>query len=205
MMKMKCLLVIAVLLVLLGIVTAGTASAAPIQWASNGHWYEFIEYGSALSWTEALADAVSKGGYLATLTTAPEDSWVYTNVVVPARAWHTGEYGPWLGGYQLPGSPEPAGGWTWVNGDGAFSYANWNGGEPNNSGSGENVMHMFMPVSTGGWNDVPDNEQYSFNSYVLEKNPAGPGPDPVVPEPMSLLLGIMGLSSVAGFRKLRRK
>jgi len=184
-----------VVLALLGVLASGMVCAAPTQWTVNGHWYEFIEYGSRLTWTQAYNDAISKGGYLATLVTQAEDAWVYKNIVAPARVWSQGEYGPWLGGFQVSGSTEPGGGWTWVNGDGAFSYTNWNSGEPNNSGT-ENTLHMFKPVNSGMWNDVPDNTQYGFNSYVLEKN--------AVPEPFSIMLGVMGLGSIAGFRRLRR-
>ena len=43
-----------------------------------------------------------------------------------------GGFRHWLGGYQPEGSTEPAGGWTWVNGDIAFGYTNWANNRPNN-------------------------------------------------------------------------
>ena len=45
-------------------------------------------------------------------------------------------------------------------------------------------------------------KSYGMEGFML-KEVVGAGP--VVPEPMSLMLGIMGLGSVAGFKRLRRK
>ena len=50
-------------------------------------------------------------------------------------------YGPWIGGLQTPGSPEPGSNsdWEWVNGEGTFAangYSNWRSGEPNDFGAG---------------------------------------------------------------------
>ena len=63
------------------------ASGVPIQWPAaaggNDHYYEFIDNGSSISWTAAKAAAENRGGYLATLTSALEDNWVRTTLVIP--------------------------------------------------------------------------------------------------------------------------
>jgi hypothetical protein len=38
---------------------AHSAGAAPIQWAGNGHWYEFVSIPN-VSWTNARASALSR-------------------------------------------------------------------------------------------------------------------------------------------------
>ena len=50
--------------------------------------------------------------------------------------------GPWLGGIQPANSPEPGGNYQWSDGS-AFSYTNWSGGEPNNSATTENRIHLY--------------------------------------------------------------
>ena len=67
-----------------------------------------------------------RGGYLATITSAQENTFVH-NLITANEYWinvGVDSRGPWLGGYQPAGSLEPAGGWTWVTGE-AFVYQNW--------------------------------------------------------------------------------
>ena len=109
-----------------------------------------------MSWTQAKAAAESMShqgvpGHLATLTDQAENDWVWNNALPAA--------GPpqryWLGGFQDMGSPsyvEPGGGWTWVTGE-AFTYTNWNPGEPNDFGGLEHFL-AFDNVPT--WNDADD-------------------------------------------------
>ncbi|MEP7274673.1 MAG: C-type lectin domain-containing protein, partial [Acidobacteriota bacterium] len=66
-------------------------------------------------WDEAQAAAVARGGYLATILSDAENTFVFNLVNDPAYWRDDLPFGPWIGGYQPPGSPEPAGGWTWVN------------------------------------------------------------------------------------------
>jgi len=63
------------------------------------------------------------------------------------------------------------------------------------------------------WDEFADGAYLGFDLYAAPDADkpvsfdisATPEPTAAVPEPMSVLLGIMGLSSIAGFRKLRRK
>ena len=77
--------------------------------------------------------------------------------------------GPWLGGFQPPGSAEPSTGWSWVTGE-AFSFTAWDAGEPNNF-NGAEEDHLQFYDCTGGavrsahWNDRPGR---LIASYVTE-------------------------------------
>ena len=126
---------------------ACVAGDYPMQWpvadGGNGHWYQIRETG-LISWSQSRAAAQQLGGYLATLTTASESTFV-------ARLKFTNR-GVNLGGYQDRSSPdfsEPSGGWRWVTGE-PWSYTNWLAGEPNNAGTGEDFL-MF--AQTNFWGD----------------------------------------------------
>ncbi len=76
----------------------------------------------------------------------------------------------WLGGFQdhqAPGYSEPFGGWTWVTGE-AFSYTNWNGGEPNDYDD-EDYLEFVAATSADGnmWNDAWDDNDDN-RGYVVE-------------------------------------
>ena len=109
-----------------------------IQWTgagSNGHFYKLYNT-SLVTWTNAKNAAVSVGGYLATVTSAGENSFLYSN----SMAVNT----PWIGGTD----EVTEGVWAWVSGE-TWSYSNWGSGEPNNSGNED-----YVTMRTDGfWND----------------------------------------------------
>jgi hypothetical protein len=143
------------------------------------HYYETIYLPSGnLNWYQAAYLAQKAGGYLACLNTEEENDFVFSLVNDDKYFWHfeeNGEHygisiGPFLGGYQIDGSIEPAGGWTWLSGE-SFDYTNWavnlddgiidldprDNSQPNDSGDGQPVMgfgEMNLPVST--WGDYMD-------------------------------------------------
>ena len=140
---------------------------AALPFSGNGHYYEYIS-GTTLTWTQAEAEAAGKTyfglqGYLVTVTSDSEQSFVSSKL--------NGATG-WLGASDA-GSE---GVWKWVTGPEAgtqFSnganpvnnqYTNWNGGEPNNTGSGEDYGQFVQ--TTGMWNDLPDNG--GIGGYVVE-------------------------------------
>ena len=86
-----------------------------------------------LTWPEAKAAAEAAGGHLATITSQKE--WDIVRVI-------PGAFNVWLGGYQAPGSKEPAGGWAWVTGEPMTATA-WMAGEPNDVGGGEHYMELI--------------------------------------------------------------
>jgi hypothetical protein len=140
----------------------------------NGHCYLLVA-AADISWTDAKAAAEDLGGYLATVTSADENAFVYALIEDDGAAWNTvGQYemGPWLGGYQGEGAEEPAGGWTWVT-DEPFAYDAWRpesgvDPQPNNSGGNENYLHfMGYEGREALWNDSADDAEYA-QAYVLE-------------------------------------
>jgi lectin-like protein len=161
------------------------AWAGPVQWNSgpnnNGHWYEVIVAPGGITWDKAMADAQARGGYLATILSAEENAFAFSLVDSPAywiaEAGGPANVGPWLGGSQPPGSPEPAGGWTWVHGDGPFVYTNWHGGEPSNGegsphGQTESRLEFFeYGGRSSAWNDAPESSSCGIVcpiAYVVE-------------------------------------
>ncbi|MEE9208800.1 MAG: lectin-like protein [Gemmatimonadota bacterium] len=128
----------------------------PLVWAGNGHAYDAIDAPFGITWVDARDAAAAAAldgcfGHLATLTSAEENEFVAANLT---QALPNGQRGFWIGGWQPSGSPEPAGGWTWVTGE-PFVFTNWNApAEPNNFGAGgEDAIHLW-DNGAGAWNDL---------------------------------------------------
>lgn len=178
-----------IILLVLSSIFATTLQAVPVQWTvaegGNGHFYEAISVPEKISWANAKVAAELSDGYLATITSAAENDFVF-NLIDDPIFWSL-EAGPWLGGYQPSGSPEPDGNWQWVTGE-PFDYTHWRSGEPSNSPPGENVLHfgeypLYSNLRSSYWNDVPDQDPWRRPSYIIE-----------TPEPATLLLlGLGGL------------
>lgn len=148
--------------------------------AGETHYYEAVYVKSGnLNWYEAAYLADDAGGYLASIGSEAENSFVFNLVSDPKYFWSfpdNGEHygisiGPFLGGYQPEGSIEPAGGWCWLSGE-TWDYTNWAknlddgvidkdprpSDQPNNSGEGQPIMgfgEMNVPVPT--WGDYMEN------------------------------------------------
>ena len=186
-----------------------TTTAAPIQWTAasggNDHWYEVFTVQSpatSINWQAAKLDAISKNGYLATLTSAAENQWVYStfNIGTDVSLWWldpaNNYQGPWIGGYQPnPGVGEPAGGWAWVTGE-TWSWAGWDPGEPNDFAGVEHYAQFFYDTLDGHepvWNDAPNNA--GVVAWVVEYD---------VPEPVTLSLLAVGGLGLLRNRRTRR-
>lgn len=149
----------------------------PIYNPANGHYYAYVTANApGVLWDVAHVEAptiqyLGVAGHMATVTTAAENQFLIDNLKKAVIDMY------WLGGYQLPGSPEPDGGWVWVTGE-VFSYHNWepSNPEPNNgSGRGEEVLAMwrvnwddpYVPGQViGWWNDEPN--WYAGKGYIIE-------------------------------------
>jgi len=130
----------------------------------NGHFYKIEERGP-ISWVDARDTAALSGFELASIASAAENAFVY-DLATQAGAINAIGRGPWLGGFQPAGSPEPGGGWQWQDGT-AFDYTDWFAGEPNNS-FGEDALHYFS--ATGDlptWNDLGRFDT-GLTHYVVE-------------------------------------
>ena len=90
----------------------------------NGHSY-YRSTGTA-NWTTAKSNCVAMGGYLVTVTTSGENSFLF-------NLWPSG----WIG----LTDEVTEGTWKWVTGE-TFSYTNWNSGEPNNSGNEDYIQFV---------------------------------------------------------------
>jgi hypothetical protein len=108
----------------------------------NGHSY-YRSTGS-MTWTAARQACLNMGGHLVTVTTAAENTFIF-------NLWPNG----WIG----LTDEAVEGQWRWVTGE-TFSWANWNGGEPNNSNNEDYIQF----VGGGKWNDLPNTSL----PYVLE-------------------------------------
>ncbi len=153
------------------------------------HYYEVVYLPSGnLNWFQAAYLAQEAGGYLACPTSEEENTFIFNLIkdrkffwfFPPFQAQEGGRgmnhgeigMGPWLGGYQPKGSPEPDGGWIWMSGE-EMVYKNWaknlddgfidrdprNNTQPNDSGNmgGQRIMgfgELNEPVPT--WGDYMD-------------------------------------------------
>ena len=80
-----------------------------IEWTGNGHYYELMSgEHNMFSWDEAREKANERGGYLVTITSQEEQTWIIDNFSV-------GRESIWVGGYQDFGGPEEI--WKWVTGE----------------------------------------------------------------------------------------
>jgi hypothetical protein len=205
------------LAVITSLISTATVAVADItnqaQWTiasgGNGHTYRVVAKPGLISWNTANSEASLAGGYLATITSPAENAFVFS-LIDNAAFWtqSANDHGPWIGGFQAPGSSEPAGGWTWVTQPGEtspepFSYSNWEAGEPNNLtdtvlGTAYNQDRISFFNSGSGraatWSDEYNLTGSPLNqwtiSYIIEFNS--------VPEPSAAMIwcffGIAGMT-----------
>ena len=151
---------------ILNLIAADPALADLVQWKTNGHYYEVVVAPEGITWTEARLAAQARGGYLATLTSRPENLFVWSLISGKPNFWtsssHAGKtdaVGAWIGLFQVRHQiQEPGGGWGWVSGE-PFIYSNWAPGKPNNLEEIEDYGQYFIVHGSNDqatWNDLPN-------------------------------------------------
>jgi len=154
------------------------------QWSrgggGNGHYYVAVYVPEGISWNDAQKYALIHGGYLATITSAEENDFVFKLINDP-KFWQTisGNHnvGPWIGGYKTPN-----GRWHWVNNEGEIKYTNWLPTQPDNHYGGQTRIHFLAPTAPSRlpkWDDLDEGDllpglvvEYDSNPAKLPLNPA---------------------------------
>ena len=144
------------------------------------------------------------GTWITVLTTATPvgPSWTWDYALTPTNANNIRGLTITLGTAAIGGvtgivSPT---GWTSVLNavDGTVSWTTPAGGGSTLDSSASETFHYAFSHPWGPSSMITASAQDTYGY-------SGPVVGPAVPEPMSIMLGIMGLGSIAGFRKLRRK
>src|SRR5437868_5239202 len=77
---------------LLMCLAAAAVHAQPSQWKAsdggNDHFYEALHAPNGITWAAAQADAVNRGGYLATMTSAAENTFAYGLISSDISYWY---------------------------------------------------------------------------------------------------------------------
>jgi len=176
---------------------AASPLTGPILNPANNHYYYLL---SSDNWTGSQSQALSLGGNLVTINDAAENAWVastFLNYGGITRDLWTG-----LNDAATEGT------FVWANGE-AFSYSNWEPGQPDNGfGGGENYVHMYgggtyheaSGWQAGGWNDFQDLSLYgTFDPANGIRNIFGVVE--VVPEPATSALLLAAGSLALWLRK----
>lgn len=160
------------LFVLLAILGSRSTWSQPVQWTvaqgGNGHFYEVVSAPDGITWAAASQAATNRGGYLATITSAAENAFVFNLADQDPTVWYSG-YGPWLGGIQPAGSAEPAGGWSWITGE-PFTYQNWAPAQPNNNQNEDRIQFGGEADRSSRWNDIGRNTVNFTRGFAVEYN-----------------------------------
>jgi hypothetical protein len=169
------------ILLLLG---ATKAIAAPTYFEGTGHYYEMVCPSETITWDTAKANAEAAGGYLATITSQEENNFCLT-LFDPGRDW-SGIGSAYIGGHAVNGDINN---WAWVTGE-TWGYANWSWGEPNNPDSEFclALVSPYYPWHTNEWINLSGDGVAS--PYIVE----------YVPEPATLSLLVLG-----GLAMMRRR
>lgn len=155
---------------------AYNVAAAALQWSAskggNDHWYEIIAFTNSVTWETAQADAKDRGGYVATITSMQEQSFLEKSLLPqsPDGPESFDAWGWWLGA----GKSETSGQWSWSNGE-AFSFSAWATNQPDSSGQiarlaifAQDATAWNAAFELGRWDDVVTENAWLIHGYILE-------------------------------------
>ena len=126
-----------------------SADSDRIENPSNNHYYQYFD--TKMLWHDAKNYCNQIGGYLATVSSKEENTFLYNK-------FNNEEY-CWIGG----SDENKEGTWEWVTGE-VWEYSNWETREPSNHGETEDYLELFR-YSSGLWNnDFKDVE----NTFICE-------------------------------------
>ncbi|MEO0078368.1 MAG: aryl-sulfate sulfotransferase, partial [candidate division WOR-3 bacterium] len=153
---------------------ASSGLAQPEPWMhpdGTVHYFHAVAVPCGLNWAQALDSARAPGGYLATLTSQDENDMVFRlvdSVIFWRERPEEGVWvGPWLGGLQPAGSPEPGGNWLWITRQ-HFDWTNWSPGKPDNYDSDNRLVLGGQALGRSGtWDDRNGNDS-NVPGFVLE-------------------------------------
>ena len=161
-----------------GTITVSPTSSSILYYSGTGNYYEFISTNS--SWTAAQSNANSKTygsstGYLATVTSSAEFTFIKNKAGLLNEIWLGGSDSGTEGVWRWMGGPENGQQFWQGKGTGATPagsavgglYTSWNGaGEPNDSGNED----CLAVLTNGKWNDYPCSR---LATYVIEYDGSG--------------------------------
>jgi len=107
------------------------------------------------TWTESKTFCENMGSHLVTVDSAEEDNILFQLLKDKGLTNHH----VWYGGNDI----DNEGTWKWVGSNTVMRYTNWNAGQPNNGGSGENCLG---PIPSTWW----DRSCTDPNPFICEKD-----------------------------------
>lgn len=176
------------------VVEAGDPPFVWKQWkkseGGNDNWYAYVTLPSTVNWDQASAYAKGlvapndQNGYLVTLTSQAEHTWVQSNLVPPSPILTSPHNGiSWFGARQEPGSQENKMGWVYDNGESLITYwGSWNfqvqQSEPNdgstytggvsNWASREDAGLLYYNAPTLGMGNYWNSSAYGTRNIIVE-------------------------------------
>jgi hypothetical protein len=171
-------------------------NVGPVEWPKdergNGHFYEAVTISEGISWADAQKYAASHGGYLATITSPRENTFIFKLINSP-QFWlmspNGNSWGPWLGGIYAPKMNPGGEPWQWVHHEGPFHYTNWSSLHDFESNQWNNGLIFFGPGVDNRqpvWNNLPANERLCGFVVEYDTNPVPVSLDDVAWDSVSI-------------------
>ncbi len=166
-------------------------------YGSYANSYEVIS--GPFDWNEAKVDAETRGGHLATITSANEWQIIVNQIGLPIPYFSDTPsnnpgtiVGVWLGATDL----ETEGQWKWITGE-PWSFTQWDPiwNEPSGAGIYGEEDYLAMYGKDGSWNDGTGSYLRVFApiGYLLEKETSAVPDGGATAFPLALAIGMLVL------------